>query len=198
MGLIVKIDKKLNLVTNITREDGSIVYLHVSPFPYEVVEEHCLLLGNLFTNFISQVGGLGAARVAAMMLRKKLQREQELRGEDNQQAPTIVDEIQRLTSVVWNDGGTWKTTSFDAAMKQGIISPDEYREVEGEVVFFMVSSAIQKAHLIAPTVGSVIGMFGGQLVSLSVTAFRDSLQTSNPPTDTQTPNAQPETSHIPS
>lgn len=201
MGLIVKIDKKLNLVTNITREDGSIVYLHVTPFPYEVVEEHCLLLGNLFTNFISQVGGLGAARVAAMMLRKKLQREQELRGEDNQQAkqaPTIVDEIQRLTSVVWNDDGTWKTTSFDAAMKQGIISPDEYREVEGEVVFFMVSSAIQKAHLIAPTVGSVIGMFGGQLVSLNVTAFRDSLQTSNPPTDTQTLSAQQETSHIPS
>lgn len=198
MGLIVKIDKKLNLVTNITREDGSVVYLHVTPFPYEVVEEHCLLLGNLFTNFISQVGGLGAARVAAMMLRKKLQREQELRDEANQQAPTIVDEIQRLTSVVWNDGGTWKTTSFDAAMKQGIISPDEYREVEGEVVFFMVSSAIQKAHLIAPTVGSVIGMFGGQLVSSSVTAFRDSLLTSNPPTDTQTQNAQPETSYIPS
>lgn len=204
MGLIVKIDKKLNLVTNITREDGSIVYLHVTPFPYEVVEEHCLLLGNLFTNFISQVGGLGAARVAAMMLRKKLQREQELRDEANQQAqqaqqvPTIVDEIQRLTSVVWNDGGTWKTTSFDAAMKQGIISPDEYREVEGEVVFFMVSSAIQKAHLIAPTVGSVIGMFGGQLVSSSVTAFRDSLLTSNPPTDIQPPSAQPETSYIPS
>ncbi|WP_420300596.1 hypothetical protein [Enterobacter sp. BNK-8] len=200
----MKIDKKLNLVTNITREDGSIVYLHVTPFPYEVVEEHCLLLGNLFTNFISQVGGLGAARVAAMMLRKKLQREQELREEANQQAqqaqraPTIVDEIQRLTSVVWNDGGNWKTASFEVAMKQGIISPDEYREVEGEVVFFMVTSAIQKAHLIAPTVGSVIGMFGGQLVSLNVTAFRDSLQTSNPPTDTQTLSAQPETSHIPS
>ncbi len=204
MGLIVKIDKKLNLVTNITREDGSIVYLHVTPFPYEVVEEHCLLLGNLFTNFISQVGGLGAARVAAMMLRKKLKREQELRDEANQtdqqsqQDPTIVDEIQRLTSVVWNDGGTWKTTSFDAAMKQGIISPDEYREVEGEVVFFMVSSAIQKSHLIAPTVGTVLDMFGGQLKSLSVTAFRDLLQTSNPPTDTQTQTAQPEMSYIPS
>lgn len=201
MGLIVKIDKKLNLVTNITREDGSIVYLHVTPFPYEVVEEHCLLLGNLFTNFISQVGGLGAARVAAMMLRKKLQREQELRGEDNQQAkqaPTIVDEIQRLTSVVWNDDGTWKTTSFDAAMKQGIIDPDEYREVEGEVVFFMVSSAIQKANLIAPTVGTVIKMYDGQLTSSSVTAFRDSLQTSKLDTDTQTQNAPPETSFIPS
>ena len=198
MGLIVKIDKKLNLVTNITREDGSIVYLHVTPFPYEVVEEHCLLLGNLFTNFISQVGGLGAARVAAMMLRKKLKREQDLSAEQGQQGPTIVDEIQRLTSVIWNDGGAWKTTSFDAAMKQGIISPDEYREVEGEVVFFMVSSAIQKAQLIAPTVGSVIGMYGGRLESLSVTAFRDSLQTSKLDTDTQTQNAPPETSFIPS
>ncbi|MDE7915309.1 hypothetical protein [Enterobacter kobei] len=194
----MKIDKKLNLVTNITRDDGSIVYLHVTPFPYEVVEEHCLLLGNLFTNFISQVGGLGAARVAAMMLRKKLKREQELNADHGQQGPNIVDEIQRLTSVIWNDGGAWKTTSFDAAMKQGIISADEYREIEGEVVFFMVSSAIQKAQLIAPTVGSVIGMFGGRLESLSVTAFRDSLLTSNPPGDTQTPNAQQETSFIPS
>lgn len=198
MGLIVKIDKKLNLVTNITREDGSIVYLHVTPFPYEVVEEHCLLLGNLFTNFISQVGGLGAARVAAMMLRKKLKREQDLSAEQGQQGPTIVDEIQRLTSVIWNDGGAWKTTSFDAAMKQGIISPDEYREVEGEVVFFMVSSAIQKANLIAPTVGTVIKMYDGQLTSSSVTAFRDSLQTSKLDTDTQTQNAPPETSFIPS
>jgi len=194
----VKIDKKLNLVTNITRDDGSIVYLHVTPFPYEVVEEHCLLLGNLFTNFISQVGGLGAARVAAMMLRKKLKREQELNADNGQHGPNIVDEIQRLTSVIWNDGGAWKTTSFDAAMKQGIISPDEYREVEGEVVFFMVSSAIQKSSLVAPTVGSVIEMFGGQLESSSVTAFRDSLQTSNQPTDTQTQSAQQETSYIPS
>lgn len=198
MGLIVKIDKKLNLVTNITREDGSIVYLHVTPFPYEVVEEHCLLLGNLFTNFISQVGGLGAARVAAMMLRKKLKREQELNADNGQHGPNIVDEIQRLTSVVWNDGGTWKTTSFDAAMKQGIISPDEYREVEGEVVFFMVSSAIQKPELIKPTVGSVLGMFGGQLTLSTATEWRGSLLTSKTDTDTPNQTAPQETSFIPS
>ncbi len=84
------------------------------------------------------------------------------------------------------------------AFNQGIIDPDEYREIEGEVVFFMVSSAIQKANLIAPTVGTVIKMYDGQLTSSSVTAFRDSLQTSKPVTDTQTQNAQPETSFIPS
>ncbi len=191
----MKIDKKLNLVTNITREDGSIVYLHVTPFPYEVVEEHCVLLGNLFTNFVTQVGPLGSARVAAMMLRSRLKKAQ---AEGLPDGPTIVDEIQRLTVVIHNVGGQWKTTPLEVAFNQGIIEPDEYREVEGEVVFFMVSSAIQKANLIAPTVGTVIKMYDGQLTSSSVTAFRDSLQTSNPDTDTQTQNAPPETSFIPS
>ncbi|HCD7506224.1 TPA: hypothetical protein ACWP0U_000282 [Escherichia coli] len=190
----MKIDKKLNLVTSVTREDGSIVYLHVTPFPYEVVEEHCILLGNLFTKFISQVGGLGAARIAAMMLRQSLKAE----IDNGRTGPNIVDEIQRLTVVIHNVGGQWKTTPLEVAFKQGIIDPDEYREVEGEVVFFMVSSAIQKANLIAPTVGTVIKMYDGQLTSSSGTAFRDSLQTSKPVTDTQTQNAQPETSFIPS
>ncbi|MEI6015647.1 hypothetical protein U5T60_07500 [Klebsiella quasipneumoniae subsp. quasipneumoniae] len=200
----MKIDKKLNLVTNITRDDGSIVYLHVTPFPYEVVEEYCVLLGNLFTNFITQVGPLGSARVAAMMLKKRLKQEQEARLEDGKslsdlpKSLTLVDEIQRLTVVIHNVGGQWKTTPLEVAFNQGIIDPDEYREVEGEVVFFMVSSAIQKANLIAPTVGTVIKMYDGQLTSSSVTAFRDSLQTSKPDTDTPTQNASPETSFIPS
>ena len=191
----MKIDKKLNLVTNITRDNGSIVYLHVTPFPYEVVEENCILLGNLFTKFISQVGGLGAARVAAMMLRQSLKAEID---SGRQAGPTLVDEIQRLTVVIHNDGGQWKTVPLEVAFKQGIIDPDEYREVEGEVVFFMVSSAIQKASLLAPTVGTVIKMYDGQLTSSSVTAYRDSLQTSKPVTDTQTQNVPPETSYIPS
>lgn len=200
----MKIDKKLNLVTSVTRDDGSIVYLHVTPFPYEVVEEYCVLLGNLFTNFITQVGPLGSARVAAMMLKKRLKQEQEARLEDGKslsdlpKSLTLVDEIQRLTVVIHNVGGQWKTTPLEVAFNQGIIDPDEYREVEGEVVFFMVSSAIQKANLIAPTVGTVIKMYDGQLTSSSVTAFRDSLQTSKPDTDTPTQNAPPETSFIPS
>ncbi|HAF4711160.1 TPA: hypothetical protein G8O14_005187, partial [Salmonella enterica] len=46
--MAVKIDRKLNFVSTITRDDGSLVYLHIVPFPYEVVEENCVLLGNLF------------------------------------------------------------------------------------------------------------------------------------------------------
>lgn len=191
----MKIDKKLNLVCSISRDDGSLIYVHTSPFPYEVVEEHCLMLGSLFTSFIAQVGGLGAARVAAMMLRKKIKKEQEVTGQDG---PNIVDEIQRQTTVIFNDNGQWKSVPLDSAMKQGIISADEFREVEGEIVFFMVSSAIQKPELIKPTVGSVIGMFGGQLTLSTATEWRGSLLTSRTDTDTPNQTAPQETSFIPS
>ncbi|HAT2288302.1 TPA: hypothetical protein I8190_004526 [Citrobacter freundii] len=191
----MKIDKKLNLVCSISRDDGSLIYVHTSPFPYEVVEEHCLMLGSLFTSFIAQVGGLGAARVAAMMLRKKIKKEQEVTGLDG---PNIVDEIQRQTTVIFNDNGQWKSVPLDSAMKQGIISADEFREVEGEIVFFMVSSAIQKPELIKPTVGSVIGMFGGQLTLSTATEWRGSLLTSKTDTDTPNQTAPQETSFIPS
>lgn len=191
----MKIDKKLNLVCSISRDDGSLIYVHTSPFPYGVVEEHCLMLGSLFTSFIAQVGGLGAARVAAMMLRKKIKKEQEVTGLDG---PNIVDEIQRQTTVIFNDNGQWKSVPLDSAMKQGIISADEFREVEGEIVFFMVSSAIQKPELIKPTVGSVIGMFGGQLTLSTATEWRGSLLTSKTDTDTPNQTAPQETSFIPS
>ncbi|EFH1548887.1 hypothetical protein V6W99_11655 [Citrobacter portucalensis] len=191
----MKIDKKLNLVCSISRDDGSLIYVHTSPFPYEVVEEHCLMLGSLFTSFIAQIGGLGAARVAAMMLRKKIKKEQEITGQDG---PNIVDEIQRQTTVIFNDNGQWKSVPLDSAMKQGIISADEFREVEGEIVFFMVSSAIQKPELIKPTVGSVLGMFGGQLTLSTATEWRGSLLTSKTDTDTPNQTAPQETSFIPS
>lgn len=191
----MKIDKKLNFVSTIMRDDGSIVYLHAVPFPYEIVEQNCVLLGNLFNNFFTLIGSTGAPRVAAMMLRNALKSRYE---DDAPKAPTIVDDIQRLTTVIWKDNGVWKPVTLDVALRQEIITEDEYREIEGEIVFFMVSSAIQKANLIAPTVGSALQMYSGQLVSLSATAYRDSLPTSKTATATPSQTAPQEPSHIPS
>ncbi|MFK3840916.1 hypothetical protein [Serratia sp. NPDC087055] len=195
MGM--KIDKKLNFVSTITRDDGSLVYLHVVPFPYEVVQENCVMLGNMFHNFFTSVGATGAPRVAAMMLRNILKARQDTGGVPAGE-PTLVDDIQRLTTVIFNDNGVWRPVPLETAFRQAVISPDEYREVEGEVVFFMVASAIQKANLIAGTVGKALDMYSGQLVSLSATAFRDSLPTSKTDTDTPTPPAPQELSYIPS
>lgn len=193
----MKIDKKLNFVSTITRDDGSMVYLHVVPFPYEVVEQNCVLLGNLFNNFFTLVGTVGAPRVAAMMLRNIIKSRQE-NGDIAPGAPTIIDDIQRLTTVIWNDNGMWKPSPLDAAFKNGLITPDEYREIEGEIVFFMVSSAIQKANLVEGTMGHALKMYSGQLVSLSITEYLDSLPKSKTATATPPPKTPQEQSHIPS
>ncbi len=193
----MKIDRNLNLVSTINRDDGSLVYLHIVPFPYEVVEENCVLLGRMFNQFFTQVGSVGAPRVAAMMLRQVLKAQQES-GELPAGTPTLIDDIQRLTSVIYSEGGAWRQIPLEAAFKQGILTPEEYREVEGEAVFFMVSSAIQKANLIAPTVGRALEMYSGLLTSSSATAYRDSLPTSKTEETTQIPEALPERSYIPS
>ncbi|MGX5055991.1 hypothetical protein ACWKX9_20355 [Enterobacter asburiae] len=195
--MAVKIDKKLNFVSTITRDDNSMVYLHVVPFPYEVVEQNCVLLGNLFNSFFTLVGSVGAPRVAAMMLRNIIKSRQG-DADTTPEALTIIDDIQRLTTVIWNDNGVWKPSPLDAAFKNGIITPDEYREIEGEIVFFMVSSAIQKADLMKGTVGKALEMYSGQLVSLSATGYRDSLPKSKTDTAIPTPEAPQEQSHIPS
>lgn len=193
----MKIDKKLNLVSTIEREDGSLVYLHVTPLPYEIVEINCLLLGSLFNRFFSLVGGIGAPRVAAMMLQSeindRLALTPELAGK-----PTLIDDIHRLISVIWSDNGEWKKTTLDDALKRDIISLEELREVEGEIVFFIVGFAIQKSTLVIPTVGKALEAYSGQLISLSTTEYIDSLPKSKTTTNTQNPQPQSEQSFIPS
>src|SRR5215475_3041748 len=131
----MQIDKKLNFVSTVTRDSGQRIYLHVVPFPIEVVEDNCLLLGNIFNSFFTMVGSVGAPRVAAMMLRNAL-KGAKARNEIQDGVPTIVDEIQRLTTVIWLDASGWRTAPLEVALKQGAISEDEYLDVEGEIVFF--------------------------------------------------------------
>ncbi|PIJ48826.1 hypothetical protein BL250_02295 [Erwinia sp. OLTSP20] len=194
----MRIDKKLNFVTSVNRDDGEIVYVHVIPLPHEVVEENCVLLGSLFNNFFSTVGALGSTRVAAMMLRKAIQLGEGDNARGTEKRPTLLDDIARMSTVVCKISGDWQNIPLDTAVSQGVITPDEYREVEGEIVFFIVSSAIQKSSLIPGTIGAVLGVYSGQLTSLSATEYNASLPTLKTDTDTPTPSVPQETSFIPS
>ena len=86
------------------------------------------------SNFFTSVGTTAAPR-GAMMLRNILKAQQDA-GDLPAGTPTLVDDIQRLTTVIFNDNGVWRPVPLEVAFKQEIIEPDEYREVEGEVVFY--------------------------------------------------------------
>lgn len=167
---MAKIDRSLNLVSIVER-DTIPLYVYSTPLPYEVVEANHVLLGHVFSKFHQDVGQVGAPRVAAMMLRSTLRAAQQ----PGQTGPTILDDIARLTNVVAWDDGKWKQYPLDVAISRGVITLDEWRDVEGEVCFFMVSCAIQKRSLIPAIVGSILSMYSAQLTASDCSEFRSSL-----------------------
>ncbi|MGK4402073.1 hypothetical protein [Citrobacter portucalensis] len=103
------------------------------------------MLGSLLQ--ASSLRLVGGAAGRAMMLPGRKLKEQELTGEDG---PNIVDNPARQTTVIFNVASRVKSVPL-GAMKQGINSADEFREVEGEIVLWFLCHS--KPELIKPTVG---------------------------------------------
>lgn len=169
----MKIDQSLNLVATVERESVPL-YVYVTPFPYEVIEQYYGILGQTFSRFYQDIGQIGSPRVAGMMLREAAKAAMP----DGYTGNTVFDEIYRLSRVVTLVNGEWKSYPLAQALEKEIISKEEWRDVEGEVCFFIVSCAMQKRNLIPALVGKVLSMYGAQLTSSSVTAFLASLPTS--------------------
>lgn len=167
----MKIDQALNLVTTIDQEDSLYpVYVFVTPFPYEVVEQFHEMLGTVLSRSYQLIGELGSVRTCAMQLRKA-----EKEFYPNYSGPSFFDEVERLTQVAVMKDGVWKKITLEAALKNGIISQEDWRDVEGEVSFFIVGSAMQKRKYLQSLTARALAMFGAVLTPLNFTAYLGSL-----------------------
>lgn len=177
----MKIDDKLNLVSVTTTDNGP-VYFHAVPLPFDVVEDNIELLAELYGTCLHAVGASGATRIAASMLRKriKLMIEKAILPADR---PTIIDDIGRMVTVIFNSPEGWKSTDIGTAIARGVITAEDYREVESEIVFFMVGYAVQKKTLFNATIQKALELYDAQFTSLSATGFKGTLQTSNVASD---------------
>ena len=66
---MVSIDKRLNLVVPIDRDDGTILYVHSTPLPRPVFERYVRVIAKTFAEIVT--GGYSAAagpRIAALLL----------------------------------------------------------------------------------------------------------------------------------
>lgn len=187
----MKIDQSLNLVSTVER-DLFPLYVYVTPFPHEVIEQYYGILGQTFSRFYQDIGQLGSTRVAGMMLREAARAAMP----EGFTGTTVIDEIDRFTSVLAFVNGKWQRYPLAQALEKKIIDVEEWRDVEGEVCFFIVNCAMQKRHLIPSLVGKVLAMYGAQLTPLSSTAFLASLPTSKPE-ETQEPTTDPVEEAIP-
>lgn len=183
--MLKKIDKRLNLVFEYAREDGSKIYAHSTPIQREVFDQYKEVAFQAVNALYTRGLGVFVARHAADMLRRVAQ---EYAGADDAAKVDalarvengFLAELRRLTHVLAQvPTGAWEMRTFEDAKRTGLIDEDEAEEIENAVCFF---TCALRAHTKAQhgIVWAALNACGARPESLSCTEFMRSLQTSMP------------------
>lgn len=176
----MKVDRKLNLVVPVERDDGTTVHVHATPISRETFHQHFLTMAKAFSSIYTNGLGITAGpRVAALMIRK-------VAADIGPNELTAVEsglmaEMKRLSSVIVPNNGGWLPMPLDEAIAREVITADDADEVENAIAFFILASAMHKRAEAAIIVDEAVKLWSASTTSLSSTAFAGSLGTSTPP-----------------
>jgi hypothetical protein len=178
----MKIDRKLNLVLPIIRDDGTQFFVHSTPISNDVFQQYWEIAGQTMNALYSRGFGMFAPRYACMMLLKiakenggtdpKRQAEEVQRVEQG-----FLAELHQRTNVFALGEKGWELRAFDEAKSSGLIDDDEAAEIDNAVVFFTLAS---RSHLKSQMeeVRGALSLWKARTELLDCTAFRKSLPTS--------------------
>lgn len=171
----MKISRNMHLVIPVETEMGA-AYTHSAPISKEVYREHFFILSKTFSAIFSEgLGVVAGPRVAYLMLEHICKKDGIWEGE-NGVRNTLVNEIIRLSSLVYPvEGKGWDTKPLEVALDREIVELDE---VIGELVFFTCVSSINKPAQAQGLMKEVNGMWNSQTTSLNLTDWMRSLPTS--------------------
>ena len=180
----LRIDRKLNLVIPIDRDDGARIYIHSTPISLAVFEAHYLVMAKTFAAIYNEGLGVTAGpRVAAMTMKKIAENLGVWAGEGGVES-SLVNEMKRLTNVLAPGANGWDTVPYSEAVKRGIIDEDEASEVENALAFFTVAYRLHRKTEREAILNGASRLWGGEISSLPFTEFRNSLPTSTPAANT--------------
>lgn len=146
----MKIDRKLNLVIPIEREDNTTLWIYASPVRKEVFDTYFLVLARTFS-MLSRNGldPRSGPSVAARMLKDvaiNTPRYADVNwwdGDDGVGGKAgLLAEIVRLANCLVGTDAGWQTIPLQEALDKGLISDDEKSEVINFLAFFTVSSLV--------------------------------------------------------
>lgn len=174
----MKVNRKLNLVIELHRDHGQIVYVHSTPIARQVFESFFMVIAKTFSSIYT--GGIGIASgpaIAAMLLKKNAQ---DIGGEGYlaEVNAGLIEEVHRLTSVVVLGENGWENIPFAEACKKQLIDDDERGEVENALAFFTVASCMHRKEHLPGVLGTACELWGARVVSSNCTEFATSLPTS--------------------
>jgi len=173
---MAKINRALNLVIPVGDEDNRI-YVHSTPISRLVFEEHFLVISKTFTAIFAEgLGAVSGPRIANLMLRQVAQ---EMKQWEKIQKG-LINEIVRLTNVIMLTDNGWTSIPFQSVLDKKLLDEDDISEIQGELIFFMCVSSVNKRNQIEDMMTAVSGLWGSQLTSLTSTEYLASLPTLTP------------------
>lgn len=190
------INRRLNIVDEVTTADGVTLYVHSVPIRAEIWDQHYLVLTKTLNDIYERGMAPGmASRIALNVLRDTARSisEETLERVDG----LLLPEIWRLTNVlVPQPGAGWTMLPFEKVVADKLIDDEDERTIRNHIVFFTAASWVHTRkeldQMIYPMMRS--DTFGAQIVSSSCTDFMRSLQTSTPAAttgETATPSSMP-------
>ncbi len=146
----MKIDRKLNLVIPIEREDKTALWVYASPVRKEVFETYFLVLAKTFSALARNgLDPRSGPSVAALMLREVAMAT--LRndgsnwwdGDDGVGGKTgLLAEIVRLANCLVATEEGWQTLPLQEALDKKLVTDDEKSEVMNLLAFFTAASLV--------------------------------------------------------
>ena len=178
----MRIDKALNLIIPIERDDGVILFAHSTPIDEGTFVAYHRAISMTYAQLTADgLIGSGGVRNPDLMLRDVCTRAG--LWDDDPQTKTIgverglLGEIRRLTNVFAPTGDKWEMVPLSDCERSDILSPREVREVEAAAVFFTCASRNFPRQNLREFLQMCSGRIGAHVTFSSCTDLQRSLPT---------------------
>jgi hypothetical protein len=178
----MRIDKALNLVLPIERDDGVVLFAHSTP-----IEEATFLAYHRPLNMTyaqMDADGLirsGGIRNADLILKEVSERIGVWKDDPQTKSVGVerglLGEIRRLTNVFAPTGTKWEAVPLDECVNRDVLSAREAREVQAGAVYFTCASRNFPRQNLKEFLQICSGRIGAQVTYLNASEFNLSLPT---------------------
>lgn len=171
----MKIDKSLNLVIPVSRDDGSTIYVHAAPIEPEVFTRYFLVIAKTFAAIYGEgLGPIAGPRVAAKLLKKIATDMGAWDGPEGVEVG-LVNAINRLANVLVPTANGWETLPYHDAFRQGTIGAEDASEIGNALAFFTVAYSMHRREERRSILEGASKIWGSQITSSNCSEFASSL-----------------------
>ena len=181
---MIRVDEKLNVVISVADDDGQPgLYVYSAPISREVFEANFRALSLTYAEITARDSSylpIGI-RCASLTLKDVAAAEAARKGRQGDGgAAALLAEIKRLTTILAPSQGGWDTLPVPEAIRAGVLTDEEWSEVESAIVFFTGAYWLAPSRRRKEVVTALCSMLGWQATSSLPLEFVAGLPTSKP------------------